>query len=350
MLGTLPSEKKKSWPRFIGMLVLAYNATPHESTGFSPFYLLFGRQPRLPVDNLFSRETKFQQVEEVREALKRAWDEAAKRDAQSKERSTRYYDRKVRGATLEIGDRVLVKECSFEGPHKLKDKWTDDVFIVVEKPHPDVPVYRVRPESGGRMRTLHRNLLLPVQSIRDGETPLVSMAPVPKVVEPQQPETPTVVLEPDTEVESNCDETSADGSEIEEEEDYYVLDGEPDRRIIVEPPTLVPTPVPRLEDRPSSRAPAGPPVTGPPVPAPRRPQCVQTPPQQETVPRPPPLPRALQRLQSFNPPGAGEAILPPEEGGRSRRDAQVLSLYTLLDHPNSDKMLVTAEIVKLLLV
>ena len=133
-----------------------------------------------------------------------------------KQKNRDYYNRKVRGATLETGDRVLVKECAFEGPHKIKDKWSEDIFIVLDKPHSEMPVYRVRPESGGRIRTLHRNLLLPVQSIRDGQIPPDMVAPVPKVVEPQQHETPVVVYpEPSAGVESSSDEARADESEME---------------------------------------------------------------------------------------------------------------------------------------
>ena len=316
MLGTLSSEKKLAWPKHIGMLVLTYNATPHDSTGFSPFYLLFGRQPRLPVDNLFSRETKLKQVEGVREALQWAWAEAARRDAQSKTRNRNYYDRKVRGATLEIGDRVLVKECSFEGPHKLKDKWSEDLFLVVEKPHVDMPVYRVRPESGGRLRTLHRNLLLPVQSIRDGETTPSAEAPVP-LAESRPHETSAVVPEPPTEAESISDEASEDGSDWEE---YVVAGNEPTLVVTHESAPTSPTPVPPADERQPSpdRGQTTPIAQSPPVPAPRRTQRERQP------------PRWMR-------------------SGDYDTDPRVSMLFMLLDHANSDKVRVTEEILKLIL-
>ena len=50
MLGTLPVHAKKNWPKWVSNLTDAYNATVCYSTGFSPFFLMYGRTPILPID------------------------------------------------------------------------------------------------------------------------------------------------------------------------------------------------------------------------------------------------------------------------------------------------------------
>ena len=61
----------------------------------------------------------------------------------------------------------MVRNCSFEDPHKLQDRWSDDSFVVKEQPDSRTPVFGVEPVNGGRKRALQRNLLLPVESVRE---------------------------------------------------------------------------------------------------------------------------------------------------------------------------------------
>ena len=50
MLGTLPSHAKKKWQEWIAILTHAYNCTVSSVTGVSPYFLMFGRTPKTPLD------------------------------------------------------------------------------------------------------------------------------------------------------------------------------------------------------------------------------------------------------------------------------------------------------------
>lgn len=49
---TLPTSQKRDWPACLPHVLFSYNTTPHYGTGESPFFLMFGREPRLPTDFL----------------------------------------------------------------------------------------------------------------------------------------------------------------------------------------------------------------------------------------------------------------------------------------------------------
>jgi len=172
MLGTLPEEKKSRWKEYVLPMVHAYNCTKHDSTGFAPFELMFGRKPRLPIDLVLglnhprssSSSSYSEYVAQLEQRLKEAYIKAGRNVAGSINKMLGRYNAHTRGRQLESGDRVLVKKVRFgEGKHKLQDFWEEDVYVVLDC-HPDVPVYSVKKERGsGKIKKLHRNLLLPIE-------------------------------------------------------------------------------------------------------------------------------------------------------------------------------------------
>ena len=174
MLGTLEDHQKQDWKSYVAPLVHAYNATRHDSTGFSPFFLMFGRHPRLAIDAYLglnsSQDSECTSREHYASKLKKRLDFAYKvASKEANKNATRHksnYDGKVREATLGVGDRVLIRKVGLKGKNKLADRWDKHSYIVIEVPNEGVPVYRVQRESGdSTVKTLHRNMLLPFSAI-----------------------------------------------------------------------------------------------------------------------------------------------------------------------------------------
>jgi transposase InsO family protein len=171
MLGTLPSDKKSNWKDSVGTVVHAYNCTKHDSTGFTPFELMFGRPARLPIDiqyNISPATSKHDSyndyIQELRTSLDHAFQLASNESKSTADTQKQYYDKKVRGAILHPGDVVLVRKTALNVWDKLADRWEESSYKVLKKLCDDLPVYVVQPEQGGRKRTLHRNLLLPIRT------------------------------------------------------------------------------------------------------------------------------------------------------------------------------------------
>ena len=157
MLGMLPKEKKLEWKNHIGTLVHVYNCTCNSATGFSPCFLMFGRQPHLPIDATHGlapwtitepNTTKF--VQKIREHT--WWSHKKAEVFQAKEAQCHKHncDKQGRAAALEVGDMVLVHETTFKGCHKMQNRWENREYVVEKWPYPNVPVYVVCPRDGGR--------------------------------------------------------------------------------------------------------------------------------------------------------------------------------------------------------
>lgn len=171
MLGTLQEDKKSDWKSFVGPMVHAYNVTIHNSTGFAPYFLMFGRQPKLAIDallglNLEDSKTKSRNeyIRKLRDRLKIAYSKARETAQTTANINKKYYDQKAKANLLKPGDIVLVRNVSIRGKNKIADRWESDPYIILCQPNPEIPVFKVKKNcpTSKKIRTLHRNLLLPL--------------------------------------------------------------------------------------------------------------------------------------------------------------------------------------------
>ena len=162
MLVSLEPDKKSDWKKYLPLLTYAYNCTKHETTKISPYEIMFGRKPRLPIDSMFdtpvqevSNTTK-EYVEELKKRMKTAQDIAQTVTEEARIKIKTVYERKARAPKIHVGDKVLVKILTFEGKHKMEDRLEDDIYTVVGQPNREIPIFDVRSDEGVWKR-LHRN-------------------------------------------------------------------------------------------------------------------------------------------------------------------------------------------------
>ena len=217
MLGTLESNQKVDWKSHIGSMVHAYNCTKHDTTGFSPYFLMFGHHPRIAVDLALGRhepKCATDYVGNLRDRLKIAYELAEANSRASQSSQKKCYDQSVRSAVLAPGDQVLVRKVGLKGMQKLADRWSEETYVVVDQPSPEIPVYRVKAEVGrSHMKTLHRNLLLPISVLPLSKPKPV---PVPRRTKLPGPQVETLVEQPPLMTETQSETEASDGDSVVE--------------------------------------------------------------------------------------------------------------------------------------
>lgn len=129
-------EEGKDWDKLIPYLLFAYREVPQESSGFSPFELLYGREVRGPLDILKeswtaeSSEASHSIVSYVllmRERLEKmsTLTQANLKEAQTRQKS--WYDKNARKREFKTGDQVLILlptdtkklQAQWQGPYEV---------------------------------------------------------------------------------------------------------------------------------------------------------------------------------------------------------------------------------------
>ena len=139
LLRKLTQTHNTEWDECLPFVLWAYRGTIHSTTGFSPYHLLFGREMRLPLDELTrywkgKEETSVVDVVEYVKVLKAnielVQEMAQKNEQKQKESSKYYHDQRAVDRVFNVGEFVLVFRP--RKTNKLHNEWQGP-FIITEK-------------------------------------------------------------------------------------------------------------------------------------------------------------------------------------------------------------------------
>ena len=163
LLRSVDPKERRRWPEMIQHVVHMYNTTPHRITRVTPYFLMFGRTPILPIDHLLNKSPidLNDYGQEQQRLVEQAHRKVSDRQKEAAMKEEKRQQKKERGsvAAMEIGDRVLLHRDAFTGRHKLVDKFYERPYVVVAK-NKEEDVYQIRPISGGEARWVNRRRLV----------------------------------------------------------------------------------------------------------------------------------------------------------------------------------------------
>ena len=108
MLRAYVGKRQDDWDERLGMIEFAYNNSVHSSTGFTPFFLCFGRHPVNPMNMLIQVDTKNEAADSFLRQLSEDLDQAKLNLQKAQDRQKKYADQKRRDLDIQVGDEVLL--------------------------------------------------------------------------------------------------------------------------------------------------------------------------------------------------------------------------------------------------
>lgn len=156
LLRSLPPEKMWVWPKYISQLVWAYNTSTHRSTGHSPYALMFGVPPRLPVDFLLGADAPEETTTPRNEWIQQH---------QARLHVTRNLFQKNLEEAAELrqqhfrdGQLVYLKDLHCQGHQKIQDVWSPVLYDMVRVPtEPGGPYTITLADGTGNVQQVYRN-------------------------------------------------------------------------------------------------------------------------------------------------------------------------------------------------
>ena len=123
VLAKTVAENQREWDVRLPYVMAAFRATRHDTIGYSPNFLVLGRETRAPPDLVYglpdeeSNESYDRFVEQMRERLVTAYTAVQQHMQRSAEKNKRYYDIGLRPTKFKVGQWVL-----YFNPRRLRGK------------------------------------------------------------------------------------------------------------------------------------------------------------------------------------------------------------------------------------
>uniref|UniRef100_A0A8R1HMZ2 RNA-directed DNA polymerase n=1 Tax=Caenorhabditis japonica TaxID=281687 RepID=A0A8R1HMZ2_CAEJA len=142
------NKEHSDWDTILPFTTFSYNNTVHSTTGETPFFLVFGRDPTLTIDRIIdpAPATKKTDIgwfkESLTTTLREVWKQAATRSREAQATYQNKANERANGSDIRPGDRVMYKNFSTHKglSRKLILPWRGD-FRVVEVDAPKATIY-----------------------------------------------------------------------------------------------------------------------------------------------------------------------------------------------------------------
>lgn len=165
MLKNVPQQQRSNWPDLLQEITYLYNNTTQCSTGYTPYYLMFGRQGKLPADvklNLPNEDTQHplphsDWVIDHQKRMNEANEIVENRMKLVHQRQEDNFNSNAKAKPLQIGDRVWKKKN--HRTSKLDDQWELIPYTIQAIPFPEV--YKIIRDTDQQEKVVHRNQIKP---------------------------------------------------------------------------------------------------------------------------------------------------------------------------------------------
>ena len=154
------------WDLYLPKALMAYRTSLHEATGFTPYHLVFGHSPKLPIDVMLGRVSNpvvqsFPQfVQQTHIYLKEAYNVAQQQLSRQYLRRKGMHDSVGTASEIHIGDVIwLYTPVVKQGNTKKFSSFWRGPYTVIDKSGP--VNYKVQLIGGTQTLLVHRNRIKP---------------------------------------------------------------------------------------------------------------------------------------------------------------------------------------------